>query len=621
MNFKQLNELKQKAMLNMTAKLDKQALKKEIAVCTNVACETNGGGKVLQTFKDEIKKQKLEDKVSVGQVGCLGLCALGPIVVVYPEKTFYCKVTTEGAKKIIENHIRKGKVVEEFLYDKADATQSEIDKINFYKKQVFVARKNAGLIDPHSILEYIAFDGYMGLYKALATMTPQGVIEEIKTAGLRGRGGSGSKTYEKWEIVAKQKSDQKYVICNADEGDPGAFMDRSIIDSDPHVLVEALAIAGYAVGANHGIIYIRDEYETAIKSMKKAIEDARDYGLLGDNIFETDFSFDIDVKISAGAFIYGGDTALIESCEGNRAEPSEKSTQLAEGGYLDKPTLINNVETLANVPRIIFHGAKWYAKFGTEKSKGTKVIALSGKVKNTGLVEVPMGATIKDIVYDVGGGILNDKKFKAVHVGGPSGGCIPAEFMDTQIDYESLKDIGSIMGGGGMIVMDEDTCMVDMARYFLAFSVDESCGKCTPCRIGNKRLCEILTKICNGNGEIKDLDELEDLSHYIKDNSLCGLGQSSPNPVLSSLKYYKDEYIEHIKNKRCPANVCRALKHYEINPNKCIGCSACSINCPVKAISGEIRKSFKIDQTKCIKCNKCYETCKFNAVERGGQCK
>lgn len=621
MNFKQLNELKQKAMLNMTAKLDKQAVKKEIAVCTNVACETNGGGKVLQTFKDEIKKQKLEDKVSVGQVGCLGLCALGPIVVVYPEKTFYCKVTTEGAKKIIENHIKKGKVVEEFLYDKADATQSEIDKINFYKKQVFVARKNAGLIDPHSILEYIAFDGYMGLYKALATMTPQGVIEEIKTAGLRGRGGSGSKTYEKWEIVAKQKSDQKYVICNADEGDPGAFMDRSIIDSDPHVLVEALAIAGYAVGANHGIIYIRAEYETAIKSMKKAIEDARDYGLLGDNIFETDFSFDIDVKISAGAFIYGGDTALIESCEGNRAEPSEKSTQLAESGYLDKPTLINNVETLANVPRIIFHGAKWYAKFGTEESKGTKVIALSGKVKNTGLAEVPMGATIKDIVYDVGGGILNDKKFKAVHVGGPSGGCIPAEFMDTQIDYESLKDIGSIMGGGGMIVMDEDTCMVDMARYFLAFSVDESCGKCTPCRIGNKRLCEILTKICNGNGEMKDLDELEDLSHYIKDNSLCGLGQSSPNPVLSSLKYYRDEYIEHIKNKRCPANVCRALKHYEINSNKCIGCSACSINCPVKAISGEIRKPFKIDQTKCIKCNKCYETCKFNAVERGGQCK
>lgn len=621
MNFKQLNELKQKAMINMTAKIDSQSLKKEIVVCTNTACQSNGGGEVLQTFKNEIKKQKLDNKASVGQVGCLGLCALGPIVIVYPEKTFYCKVTPEGAKKIVENHIKNGKIVEEFLYDNADATQIEIDKINFYKKQVFVARKNVGLIDPHSILEYIAFDGYMGLYKALTTMTPDKVIAEIKKSGLRGRGGAGFSTGEKWEIASKQKASEKYVFCNGDEGDPGAFMDRSIIDSDPHVLVEAMAIAGYAINAHHGIIYIRAEYETAVESMKKAVADAREYGLLGDHIFETDFSFDIDVKLGAGAFVCGEETALIESCEGNRGEPNLKPLYPAESGYLDKPTLINNVETMANVPRIIFHGAKWYNKFGTEKSKGTKVIALSGKIKHTGLVEVPMGATIKDIVYDVGGGVLNDKKFKAVQMGGPSGGCIPAEFMDTKIDYESLKDLGSIMGSGGMIVMDEDTCMVDMARYFLEFSVEESCGKCTPCRIGNKRLYEILTKICNGNGKMSDLDELEQLAHYVKDNSLCGLGQSSPNPVLSTLKYYKDEYISHIKDKCCPAGVCKALKHYEINPNKCIGCSACSRNCPVKAISGEIKKPFVIDQTKCIKCNKCYETCRFNAVERGGQCK
>lgn len=620
MNFEKLNQIKQKAMLNMTAKLDRQSIKKEIVVCTNTACHSNGGPEVLATFKAEIEKNKLGKTVSASQVGCLGLCALGPIVIVYPEKTFYCKVTSEGAKKIISEHIMGGKIVTEFLYDPSNANQTNLDKINFYAKQLFVARDKIGLIDPLSITDYIAFDGYMGLYKALTMMTPQDVINEISLSGLRGRGGAGFPTGKKWEIARGYQSQEKYVICNGDEGDPGAFMDRSIVDSDPHAIVEAMAIAGYAIGAKRGIIYIRAEYESAVISIKKAIKDAREYGLLGKNIFETNFEFDIEVKLGAGAFICGEETALIASCEGKRGEPSLKPPYPAECGYENNPTIINNVETLANVPSIIFKGAKWFSKIGTEGSKGTKVFALSGKIKHTGLVEMPMGATIRDIVFDVGGGILNDKKFKAVQMGGPSGGCIPAKYMDTKIDYESLKSLGAMMGSGGMIVMDEDTCMVDMARFFLEFSVDESCGKCTPCRVGNKRMLEILTKICNGDGEMSDLDELEELANYVKNTSLCGLGQSSPNPVLSTLKYYKDEYIEHIKNKHCPAGVCKALKHYEIMPEKCIGCSACSRACPVGAISGEIRKPFKIDQNICIKCNKCYETCRFGAVNRGGKC-
>ena len=621
MTFEELNKLKQKAMLNMTAKLDTKSLKKEIVVCTNTACHNNGGNEVLETFKAEIARRKLGKRVTAGQVGCLGLCALGPIVIVYPEKTFYCKVTPEGAKKIIAEHIEKGNVVNEYLYDPLDLNQAQLDKINFYQKQVFVTRKNVGYINPLDIMDYIAFDGYMGLYKALATMTPEEVIKEIKDSGLRGRGGAGFPTYKKWEVARAVNSDKKYVICNGDEGDPGAFMDRSIVDSDPHAIVEAMAIAGYAIGASHGIIYIRAEYESAVKSIQKAIADARNLGLLGKNIFGSDFSFDITVKLGAGAFICGEETALISSCEGKRGEPDIKPPYPAESGYMDSPTVINNVETLANIPSIIFRGAKWYSGFGTATSKGTKVFALSGKIKHTGLVEMPMGATIKDIVFDVGGGILNGKKFKAVQMGGPSGSCIPAEYMNTKIDYESLKGLGSMMGSGGMIVMDEDTCMVDMARFFLEFSVEESCGKCTPCRIGNKRMLEILTRICEGKGTMDDLSELEDLANYVKNSSLCGLGQMSPNPVLSTLKYYRDEYVEHIKNKRCPAGVCKALKHYEIMPDVCVGCSACSHVCPVKAISGEIKHPFKIDQNICVKCGKCYETCRFGAIKRGGQCK
>lgn len=620
MNFDLLNKLKQKAMLNMTAKLDKKSVKKEIVVCTNTACHSNGGAEVLAKFKEVIVREKLGKRVSASPVGCLGLCALGPIVIVYPEKTFYAKVTPEGAERIIKEHILGGKVVADFLYDPKNLTQTELDKINFYAKQLFVARDKIGLIDPLNIMDYIAFDGYLGLYKALSVMTPEKVIEEITLSGLRGRGGAGFPTGKKWEIARSYKSDEKYVICNADEGDPGAFMDRSIVDSDPHVIVEAMAIAGYAIGAKHGVIYIRAEYGSAVASIKKAIKDATEYGFLGKNIFGFPFDFDIEVKLGAGAFVCGEETALIASCEGKRGEPRLKPPYPAESGYENVPTVINNVETLANVPNIVLKGAKWFSNIGTETSKGTKVFALSGKIKHTGLVEMPMGATIRDIVFDVGGGILNDKKFKAVQMGGPSGGCIPAKYMDTKIDYESLKSLGAMMGSGGMIVMDEDTCMVDMARFFLEFSVDESCGKCTPCRIGNKRMLEILTKICNGEGEMSDLDELEQLANYVKNTSLCGLGQSSPNPVLSTLKYYKDEYIEHIKNKRCPAGVCKALKHYEIMQEKCVGCSACSRFCPVGAISGEIRKPFKIDQNKCIKCNKCYETCRFGAVNRGGKC-
>ncbi len=608
MNFEKLNELKQSAMLNMTAKLNTHSLKKEIVVCTNTACHSNGGQSVLNTFREEIKKHKLGTQVKVNQVGCMGLCAKGPIVIVYPEKTFYCKVTKELASKIITQHIIGGKVVEELLFDK-NLSQDEMDKIDFYKKQTFVARKNIGLIDPLNIMDYIAFDGYLALYKVLKTYTENDVIALIKTSGLLGRGGAGYPAYKKWQQVKNAISDEKYIICNC--GD----MDRSIIDADPHLIVEAVAIAGYAVRATKGIIYIRAEYEMAADCVKKAILDAKKLGLLGKNIFETDFCFDIEVRLGAGLFVCGEETALIKTLEGKRGEPDIKPPYPSECGYLEKPTLVNNVETLACVPSIVLNGSEWFKKLGIVGS-GTKVFALSGKVKHAGLIEVKMGTPLKEVVYNIGGGLIGDKRLKAVMIGGSVGGCIPADMLNIPLNYSDIENAGALVGGSGIIVLDEDTCMVDLARFFVKFSMEESCGKCTACRLGTVKLYEILTKICDGKGQLSDIQELEETCEYLKNSSLCGLGKFAPNPVLSTLKYFKDEYLEHIKGK-CRANVCVKLKHYEIMPNVCVGCSACSRVCPVKAISGEIRKPFKIDQSKCVKCGKCFETCRFGAIKRG----
>ena len=541
-------------------------------------------------------------------------------MIVYPEGAFYSKVTLEDVAEIVDEHLLKGRIVKRLLYDETISADSDeiksLNEVDFYKKQQRVALRNCGVINPENIDEYIAFDGYKALGKVLTEMTPEEVINTIKASGLRGRGGGGFPTGMKWEFAAKTQDDQKYVACNADEGDPGAFMDRSILEGDPHSVIEAMAIAGYAIGANQGYIYIRAEYPIAVDRLRIAIDQAKEYGLLGDNIFGTDFSFDLDLRLGAGAFVCGEETALLTSIEGKRGEPRPRPPFPAVKGLWMKPTLLNNVETYANICQIILNGSDWFNGIGTEKSKGTKVFALGGKINNTGLVEIPMGTTLREIIEEIGGGIPNGKKFKAAQTGGPSGGCIPASLMDTPIDYDSLMAIGSMMGSGGLIVMDEDNCMVDIAKFFLEFTVDESCGKCAPCRIGTKRLLEILTKITEGNGTMEDIDKLEELCYSIKESALCGLGQTAPNPVLSTLKYFREEYIAHVKDKKCPAGVCKNLLNFSIIADKCKGCSACARKCPVGAISGEIKSPFVIDTDKCIKCGACIETCKFGAIEK-----
>ena len=588
-----------------------------VLICGGTGCTSSGGTKLIDEFEAQLKEQGLENEVKIVKTGCFGLCALGPVVVVYPEGAFYSRVQKEDVKEIVTEHLLKGRIVKRLVYNetiKEDDTIKSLNEVDFYKKQMRIALRNCGVINPENIEEYIAFDGYKALAKVLTEMSPADVIDEIKKSSLRGRGGGGFPTGLKWEFASKSVNEQKYVCCNADEGDPGAFMDRSILEGDPHSVLEAMAIAGYAIGANQGYIYIRAEYPIAVQRLEIAIKQAKEYGLLGDDIFGSGFSFDIGVRLGAGAFVCGEETALMTSIEGHRGEPRLRPPFPAVKGLWGKPTILNNVETYANIPVIINNGADWFNTIGTEKSKGTKVFALGGKINNTGLVEIPMGTTLREIVEEIGGGVPNGKKFKAAQTGGPSGGCIPASLIDTPIDYDSLISIGSMMGSGGLIVMDEDNCMVDIAKFFLEFTVDESCGKCTPCRIGTKRLLEILEKITKGNGTLEDLDRLELLCHSIKNASLCGLGQTAPNPVLSTLRYFRDEYVAHVVDKKCPAGVCKALTNYVILEDKCKGCSACARKCPVGAISGEIRSPFTIDTNKCIKCGACVETCKFGAI-------
>ena len=589
-----------------------------VLVCGGTGCTSSGSAQLIDEFEAQLAANGIENEVKVVKTGCFGLCALGPVVVVYPEGAFYSRVQKDDVKEIVSEHLLKGRIVKRLVYDETVENDSikSLNEVDFYKKQMRVALRNCGVINPENIEEYIAFDGYKALATVLTEMTPETVIDTIKKSGLRGRGGGGFPTGLKWDFASKSVNEQKYVCCNADEGDPGAFMDRSILEGDPHSVLEAMAIAGYAIGANQGYIYIRAEYPIAVQRLEIAINQAKEYGVLGENIFGTGFSFDIGIRLGAGAFVCGEETALMTSIEGHRGEPRPRPPFPAVKGLWQKPTILNNVETYANVPVIINKGADWFASIGTEKSHGTKVFALGGKIHNTGLVEIPMGTTLREIVEEIGGGVPNGKKFKAAQTGGPSGGCIPASLIDTPIDYDSLISIGSMMGSGGLIVMDEDNCMVDIAKFFLEFTVDESCGKCTPCRIGTKRLLEILEKITKGNGTLEDLDRLELLCHSIKNASLCGLGQTAPNPVLSTLRYFRDEYIAHVVDKKCPAGVCKALTSYEIIPEKCKGCSACSRKCPVGAISGEIKNPFTIDKSKCIKCGVCMETCKFGAIEK-----
>ena len=588
-----------------------------VLVCGGTGCTSSNSELIIQRLKEEIKAKGLEKEVNVVRTGCFGLCALGPIMIVYPEGSFYSMVTPEDVPEIVEEHLLKGRIVKRLLYQETVQDDNTIKSLNhtpFYEKQKRVALRNCGVINPEKIDEYIAVDGYAALGKALTEMTPQQVIDEITKSGLRGRGGAGFPTGRKWSFAAANHADQKYVCCNADEGDPGAFMDRSVLEGDPHAVLEAMAIAAYAIGATQGYIYVRAEYPIAVKRLQIAINQAREYGLLGKNIFDTDFCFDIDLRLGAGAFVCGEETALMTSIEGKRGEPRCRPPFPAVKGLFGKPTILNNVETYANVAQIILNGADWFASMGTEKSKGTKVFALGGKIKHTGLVEVPMGTTLREIVEEIGGGVPGGRKFKAAQTGGPSGGCIPAEHLDVPIDYDNLLAIGSMMGSGGLIVMDDTTCMVDIAKFFLEFTVDESCGKCTPCRIGTKRLLEILNKITSGNGTLEDIDKLEELCYYIKENALCGLGQTAPNPVLSTLHFFRDEYIAHVTEKRCPAGACKALTNYYIEPDKCKGCTLCARNCPVNAISGTVKQPHVIDTKKCIKCGACMEKCKFSAI-------
>lgn len=590
-----------------------------VLVCGGTGCTSSNSGEIINALEREIKARGLEKEVEVVKTGCFGLCALGPIMIVYPEGSFYSMVKVEDIPEIVEEHLLKGRIVKRLLYQETvdgDNIKS-LNETPFYAKQQRTALRNCGVINPECIDEYIAMDGYKALEKVLTQMTPDEVIEEIKASGLRGRGGGGFPTGLKWSFAAAQQADQKYVCCNADEGDPGAFMDRSILEGDPHTVLEAMAIAGYAIGSTQGYIYVRAEYPIAVERLRIAINQAHEYGLLGDNIFGTDFSFDVQLRLGAGAFVCGEETALMTSIEGNRGEPRPRPPFPAVKGLFQKPTILNNVETYANITQIILKGADWFNSIGTEKSKGTKVFALGGKIAHTGLVEVPMGTTLREIVEEIGGGVPNGKKFKAAQTGGPSGGCIPAEHLDIPIDYDNLIAIGSMMGSGGLIVMDETTCMVDIAKFFLEFTVDESCGKCTPCRIGTKRLLEMLEKITSGNGTMEDLDKMEKLCYYIKENALCGLGQTAPNPVLSTLHFFRDEYIAHVKDKKCPAGVCKKLLQYSIVEDKCRGCTACARVCPVGAISGKVKEPHKIDTTKCIKCGACMEKCKFGAIVKG----
>lgn len=587
-----------------------------ILVCGGTGCHSNNSGKIREAFEQQIKERNLEEDVCVVGTGCFGLCAVGPIIIIYPEGAFYSGVKVEDVPEIVEEHIVKGRLVERLLYhEKAlgNVAVNSLSETNFYKKQTRVALRNCGVINPEKIDEYIARDGYQALIKCLTELEPQQIIDILKASGLRGRGGAGFPTGVKWQFAKNQVNDTKYVCCNADEGDPGAFMDRSVLEGDPHAVLEAMTIAGYAIGSHQGYIYVRAEYPIAVQRLKIAIAQSREYGLLGDNILGTGFKFDIELKLGSGAFVCGEETALMTSIEGHRGEPRPRPPFPAVKGLFAKPTILNNVETYANIAQIILKGADWFASMGTEKSKGTKVFALGGKIVNTGLVEIPMGTTLREIIEDIGGGIPNGKKFKAAQTGGPSGGCIPAEHFDIPIDYDNLISIGSMMGSGGMIVMDEDNCMVDIAKFFLEFTVDESCGKCTPCRIGNRRLLEYLDKITSGKATMQDLDDMEQLCYYIKSNSLCGLGQTAPNPVLSTLRYFRDEYVAHIKEHRCPAHVCKKLIQYRIT-DACKGCSACSRKCPVNAISGEIKQKFNIDPAKCIKCGQCIATCRFGAI-------
>ena len=587
-----------------------------ILCCGGTGCTSSGCDAIIKEMEAQLAAHDLEKEFKVIKTGCFGLCALGPIMIVYPEGAFYSRVTPEDVKEIVEEHLLKGRVVKRLLY--AETVEEDniksLNEVDFYKKQKRIALRNCGVINPEDIEEYIGVDGYRALGKVLTEMKPQEVIDVIKESGLRGRGGGGFSTGMKWQFTYNSQSDQKYVACNADEGDPGAFMDRSILEGDPHAVIEAMAIAGYAVGANQGYIYIRAEYPIAVKRLGIAIAQAREYGLLGKNIFDSGFDFDLEIRLGAGAFVCGEETALITSIEGHRGEPRPRPPFPAVKGLWQKPTLLNNVETYANIAQIILNGADWFKEIGTEKSKGTKVFALGGKINNTGLVEVPMGTTLREIIEEIGGGIPNGKKFKAAQTGGPSGGCIPTHLIDTPIDYDSLMAIGSMMGSGGLIVMDEDNCMVDIAKFFLEFTVDESCGKCTPCRVGTKRLYEILEKITSGNGTMEDLDKMEELCYSIKSTALCGLGQTAPNPVLSTLKYFRDEYEAHVRDKVCPAGVCKKLVKYEIIADKCKGCSACARKCPVGAISGEIKSPYTIDPDKCVKCGVCMDTCKFGAI-------
>ena len=588
-----------------------------VLVCGGTGCTSSGGVQVFEAFQKEVEALGLEKEVAVVQTGCHGLCSEGPIVVVYPDAVFYARVTPEDVKEIASEHLLKGRPVQRLVYkDPTDESASvrSLNDTEFYKKQVRVALRNCGVIDPESIDEYIGTGGYQALGKVLTEMTPDEVIQVVLDSGLRGRGGAGFPTGLKWKLCAPNKADQKYVCCNADEGDPGAFMDRSVLEGDPHSVLEAMAIAGYAIGSNQGYIYVRAEYPIAVERLKIAIAQAREYGLLGKNIFDTGFDFDIDLRLGAGAFVCGEETALMTSIEGKRGEPRPRPPFPAVKGLFGKPSILNNVETYANIPEIIMKGAEWFSSMGVGKSKGTKVFALGGKIKNTGLVEIPMGTPLRTIIEDIGGGCPNGKKFKAVQTGGPSGGCIPAQYIDIPVDYDHLAEIGCIIGSGGMIVMDEDNCMVDIAKFFLEFTVDESCGKCTACRIGTKRMLEILTKITEGKGTMEDLDKLYELAQYVKANSLCGLGQTAPNPVISTIKFFRDEYEAHILEKRCPSGVCKALLNYTIDPDKCKGCGLCAKNCPADAISGEIKKPFEIDSQKCIKCGQCIEKCKFEAI-------